>query len=410
MEQQRIDDNPGNTAGILLRLARVSQGKGQKEICHGLCVVSYLSKIERGKGSPDAALLGQLFGRLGITYETEKSFLEESREQIRKYFYRNLYELKRKELFEELKKKEERLRYSPLALYWLLISAMEGEGGMELLESLQGSMDSRQKALFCVLKSHGDPDVEEKVRYCEMAAELSGDTFVMRQLLYAYFAAGRYNAIHYLENRFVALALEEGNTYALADYYYINASAYACVNMEEMMLSYYRKAEHLIMNTCWREEMLPGIYYNIGAVYVELGKYGLALSYLDRVVEESFLLWHKKGLAYLGLFRKEDLENSLMKMEVFLGKSGDNMQEGKVERLMYEELRMRSKPGYEKSPEYLELLETLLDVLREERPFGFLYAYRNAARETYVRWRKYRKALELEEEISSKALNQGAKL
>ena len=111
MEQQWIVDSPDNTAGILLRLARISQGKGQKEVCHGLCVVSYLSKIERGKGNPDTALLGQLFGRLGITYETEKNFLEESREQIRKYFYRNLYELKRKELFEELKKKEERIIY-----------------------------------------------------------------------------------------------------------------------------------------------------------------------------------------------------------------------------------------------------------------------------------------------------------
>lgn len=74
MEQQWIVDSPDNTAGILLRLARISQGKGQKEVCHGLCVVSYLSKIERGKGNPDTALLGQLFGRLGITYETEKTF------------------------------------------------------------------------------------------------------------------------------------------------------------------------------------------------------------------------------------------------------------------------------------------------------------------------------------------------
>ena len=409
MEQQWIVDSPDNTAGILLRLARISQGKGQKEVCHGLCVVSYLSKIERGKGNPDTALLGQLFGRLGITYETEKNFLEESREQIRKYFYRNLYELKRKELFEELKKKEERLRYSPLALYWLFISAMEGEGGMELLGSLQESMDRRQKALFFVLKSYENPDVEAKVRYCEAAAELTGDTFVMRQLLYAYFAAGRYNAIHYLENRFVALALEEGNTYALADYYYMNASAYACVNMEEMMVSYYRKAEHLIMNTCWGEEMLPDIYYNIGAVYVELGKYELALSYLNRVTQESFLLWHKKGLAYLGLSQQKELDESLIKMKGFLEKGGNNIQAGEVERLMYQELRMRSEPGYEKSPEYLELLETLLAVLKKERPFGFLYAYRNVARETYVRWRKYRKALEFEEEISLKELNQGVK-
>lgn len=406
MEYQGMDNSSRNIAGVLLRLARIRQGKGQKEICHGLCVVSYLSKIERGKGNPDDVLLGQLFNRLGIVYETEESFLKESKEQIREYFYRNLYELKRKELFGKLKKKEERLKFSPLALDWLLIAAMEGEGGMELLESLLESMGKRQRALFYILKSCGDLDAGEKIWYCERASELVNDTFVMRHLLYAYFAAGRYNAIHYLENRFVALALEEGNTYALADYYYMNASAYACVNMEEMMAAYYRKAEHLIMNTGWQAELLPGIYYNIGAVYVELGKYELALSYLERIKQDSFLLCHKKGLAYLGLSQKEELEDFLKRMKKFLEKDENPKGQGEAERLMYEELCMRSKPGYEKNPEYLELLERLLAVLKRERPFGFLYAYRNVVRKTYAGQRKYRKALEFEREISSKALNQ----
>ena len=63
-------------------------------------------------------------------------------------------------------------------------------------------------------------------------------------------------------------------------------------------------------------------------VYVELGKYELALSYLNRVTQESFLLWHKKGLAYLGLSQQKELDESLIKMKGFLEKGGNNIQAG----------------------------------------------------------------------------------
>lgn len=41
-----------NPAGMILRAERIRQGKGQKEVCYGICVVSYLSKIERGSAEP----------------------------------------------------------------------------------------------------------------------------------------------------------------------------------------------------------------------------------------------------------------------------------------------------------------------------------------------------------------------
>ena len=70
-----------NPAGMILRAERIRQGKGQKEVCYGICVVSYLSKIERGSAEPDMAILKQLFARLGINYETDSAFLTESRKQ-----------------------------------------------------------------------------------------------------------------------------------------------------------------------------------------------------------------------------------------------------------------------------------------------------------------------------------------
>ncbi len=80
-----------NPAGMILRAERIRQGKGQKEVCYGICVVSYLSKIERGSAEPDMAILKQLFARLGINYETDSAFLTESRKQIDEFFYNLQY-------------------------------------------------------------------------------------------------------------------------------------------------------------------------------------------------------------------------------------------------------------------------------------------------------------------------------
>lgn len=396
-------DERKSAAGTLLRLARIRQGKGQKEICYGICVVSYLSKIERGKGNPDEDILRQLFARLGIVYETDSGFLGESQRQIQEYFYRNLYELDKKKIYEQLKKQGERLLYSPLAVDWLLIVGLEEEAGPELLEELLDSMTQEQLAYFYGLKAAMEKNAEKKLWYSERTATLLGNTFGLRSLLDAYFTAGDYNAIHYMENRFVALALEEGNTYALAEYYYVNATAYACVNMEEMMVVYYKKAEHLVMNTEWKEDFISLIYYNMGAVYVELGKYELALSCLGGVRESDFLLCHKMGLAYLGLSDKKGVEQCLEKMRGFLEKDTG---EGSVEYLMYEELRMRNETGYRENPRYMEVLDQLIAALRKERTFGFLYAYRNVVRDVYTSQRKYRKALEFELEISSRVQKQ----
>ena len=47
-------------AGTILKLERLKQGKGQKEICYGICVPSYLSKIEHGTVSADEEILSKL--------------------------------------------------------------------------------------------------------------------------------------------------------------------------------------------------------------------------------------------------------------------------------------------------------------------------------------------------------------
>lgn len=244
-----------------------------------------------------------------------------------------------------------------------------------------------------------EKDKNVSLVYRKRACEGLHNTLGLRELIYGYYDVEEYNEIHQLEQRFTAMALEEGNVYALADYYFMNATAYACVNMEEMMKNYYERARHLLQNTGWWEEMADDWNYNMGATYLELEKYNLALDYLNQVTEEHFLLWHKKALLHVRMGNIAEAQPFLHKMEEYL-KAEKEVR--RSDSLMYEELKMECEPGFSEKPEYLVLLEELLLALRKERHFGFLYQYKNVVMEAYTRQRKYKKALEFQNEISCK--------
>ncbi|MDE5597495.1 MAG: helix-turn-helix domain-containing protein, partial [Lachnospiraceae bacterium] len=103
--------NRAKLAGILLKMERLRQNKGQKEVCLGICVPSYLSKIEHGTVCPDDRILAELFERLGIFYEEDEEILAGYQKAIEKYFYLMNYRLDTKTVYQELKAKEEKLQY-----------------------------------------------------------------------------------------------------------------------------------------------------------------------------------------------------------------------------------------------------------------------------------------------------------
>lgn len=407
-----IIEKHGSPAGILLRLERLRQRKGQKEVCYGICVVSYLSKIERGMVNPDENLVEQLFERLGITYERDETFLEESRDLLETYIYNLKYGLKNEEVLRQLWERENRLLWSSLALDTLLILGLESvvhsaelSGGKEIsdylpiLEELKEHMDSRQFSYYCLILAETEKDPQVSLVYRKRASEGLNDTLGLRSLIYGYSNADEYNEIHRLEQRYTAMALEEGNVYALADYYFINATAYACINMEEMMVTYYERVRRLLQNTGWWEKTAENWNYNMGATYLELEKYDLALKYLEQVQQEYFLLWHKKARLNIRLGNMAAAKDLIAKMETQIK---EEKEQKEADRLMLEELKMECEPGFLESSEYLAVLEELFAALRKERHFGFLYQYKSVAMEAFARQRKYKKALEFQSEISSK--------
>lgn len=406
--------NDRTIQGALLRMERLRQNREQKEVCFGICVPSYLSKIEHGTVCPDEEIVRKLFAKLGIVWQDDEKALEELRRKVAAYFHNCSYAFETKELYEELCRQELTLRYSGLVIDWLLIQGMETmryggtQGGdlvkaakrqetMELLKALEDHMDRKQRAYYLILRFREQPQAQAAQEWCLQAVEVLNNCFAYMTLAEFYYLRGDYSAICRLENRFTAIALEEGNTYYLADYYFMKGSAYACLNMESLMMENYQKSIHFLQNTGWGEE-LSAFYYNIGATYLSLKKYNEAIAYLEKS-QDSALKYHKLALAHIrgGAVEagKEFLEK--MKNEILKENSCDE-----TDLLRYEEACAECQENFLEDPEYLELLEKLIVSVKKNYPFGHLYFYREVVIEAYKRQRKYKKALEFEEEISQK--------
>lgn len=403
-----------NPIGTLLKLERTKQNKGQKEVCYGICVPSYLSKIEHGSVTPDEEIVEKLFRRLGIAYEGNRPEFAIYGEEIEKYFYSLHYRLDTKNQYASLLKHDLQLSYSALAIDWLLVKGLEGEPVRPQLKPLRDNMSAKQRAYDTFLRFDEYTDSAERVLDIEEASGAVNNSFAMLRLCMAYFLHGDYSSIHRMESRIVAMALEEGNTFSLAEYYLLNGSAYACLGMEEMMMTNYNRAIRLLQNTGWKEE-LWGVYYNIGSTYINLYNYDLALEYLHKSQEmrktPEFLTLHKLAITYIRSNRLKEGRDYLEQMkEMLLSRQIDT----ELEHLIYEEALMECQEDFpEKAfladPKYLELLERLITVLKRERHFGFLYFYRDMVVEAYKKQRKYKQALEFEQEISSKITNERAK-
>lgn len=393
-------------AGTILKLERLRQGKGQKEVCYGICVPSYLSKIEHGTVSADNEILARLFSCLGISYTGDPERLAELAALVDDYFYRQQYNLDTSECYAALKKQRESLAYSEFAIDWLLILSYEEQPAWQYLDELKEHMTRKQQAYYKLLCAWHERDAERRLCLCSEACDILNNSWAMIQLCEAYFWKGDYSAIHRMEQRIVAAAVWEGNTYQLADCFFMQGNAYACLNMEEMMMDYFERGIRLLQNTAWKDS-LSNVYYNIGATCISLKKYELALRYLAlaRQQEETkegigteVSILHKMAMAKIRTGKVEEAKELLAEMKEQLEEQENPP---KVDWLKYEEALMECEEGFLDDPKYLDVLERLIISIEKELHFGHLYFYRDVIVEAYKRQRKYKAALEFEEKISS---------
>ena len=208
--------------GYLLKRERLKQDKGQKEICYGICVVSYLSKIENGVVNPEPEIMKKLFERLGINILCLDDTIQYLGKIIDEYY--NMFEYNYEcNLYDELLNNSALLEYSEFAIDWIIIQGFEKDNTYEQLCEYEDYMSDRQKGYYYILalrylmdmpsdnKKKSLEKKEEIVGYGEKAYKYLNSSFSLNELMTAYYWANDYSKIHQMESEAVSIAVREGN-------------------------------------------------------------------------------------------------------------------------------------------------------------------------------------------------------
>ncbi len=101
--------------GLIIRNRRQEREWSQAALCTGICEVSYLSRIERGKVEGSSEVLDLLFQRLGIQWRDDPDFCKEASEWLEDCYDRLFAGERLEEIAKMLKRREVELRDSPFA-------------------------------------------------------------------------------------------------------------------------------------------------------------------------------------------------------------------------------------------------------------------------------------------------------
>ena len=379
-------------------------------------------------------MLEKLYRQLGIHYTCDETVLGRLRSLVDEFFEQCAYK-RRLTSFNELRREKAILRHSPLAADWLVICALMdeaedggGEDALSILFQCQDYLDRRQRGWYLLARSyHGDPD---SVEYAREAVSLLQNSFSRVALLYAYYEDGEYRNVLTESEQTASQALQEGNLWVLAECYNLRGTVYACFNMEDMMLTEYKRAARLLSETLWQSS-LRMIFYNIGATYLGLERFEEAETYLEKAggrsdtdsgrntaetedekddLSTQYSLFHKLALLHCRTGRAEQAAAELEAMKNLLSEmekqSGSRQTSDSGERNRWEtrrriwELTALELSGRTDSSEYLSQLEELMEIFRKRRMYGYMMFYHHQLRSLYTGRRQYRKAYLLEQMFS----------
>lgn len=402
-------NNKANTEGQLLKIERLRQGKELKEVVGGICSVSTLSKIERGKQKANPDMLVDLYNELGINYENNEDFMENMSNLINQYFYELTYQFEHESL-NILKQESDRLMHSPMAIEWMIIRAMEypDEDILKVLDGCVGLMSQEQLAWYYLIQRYESKNItlEKKIK----AQRILQNSISTLNLMWTYWNYGEYSTVNNLSEIAINFALNEGNTWALSQVYLILGGIYSSYNMEESMISEYQKCINLLKNTNWIKE-LETMYYNMGATYISLGEYKKAREYLGKADKNNFSSSHKWAVLEIKTGNVNKAKKWIDKMEIYTEdykfrnsplKTWDKFNKSYYEEMMeiVQVTKLQLNEQAEELDKYILLLESLMNKFLKSGRYGFMNFHKDSLKEAYIKKRRYKDALELEELFS----------
>lgn len=396
-----------SAAGMLIRRLRLERDYSQAGLCHGICAPSYLSKIEQGQAEPSPEMLDQLFAALGVTYCRDEALLAQARERLDAYF-------EARERNEEadsawLDAHLDQLIYSDLGLTCQLYGLYRQLDRKEKpdcgsLAPLLPQMDPVQQYLYWTAKAETSAGALEALEALRHAEQQKPCAYVRNWIAYVLYHLGRYSQSIEAADSAYRMAAEEGDLHVLVNASFLLGSCYTDRELD-FAEKYYSRAIRL-GGRQW-PQMADEAAYNLGASYLEWGQMEKALHWLTRArpIEgldgHNLLLYQKRSILYTQLGRREDALEALTCAESVLRTAQGEAWELALYGDMLAFARLLLEDG-QNTPDYEALLLRLYAGTGEKMGFGFRRFYGLYLSRLYQSQRRYKEALRVTEEISSK--------
>ncbi|WP_198524871.1 tetratricopeptide repeat protein [Niameybacter massiliensis] len=408
--------------GSLIKKYRLEQNMSQESLCQGICVVSYLSKIEAGLVTPSQDILEGLTQALGIHYELEEAFLKEGEVLFNDYFHALSFFLEDKValLQEHILENYNTYLFSPLMLEALLVQAnIQNETHdlklLETLDDLEHSfkfLTSSQKALFYLFKGcaliYMKTEPTKGFNTLEQALAYERSGFMLFAVGKQHYRLGHYNlSLNYMEEAY-EMCIKEGNL-RCALYSALNiAGVYSSIRNMFLMEKYSK----LIINlatSLGEDDSLYTAYYNLGATYLEIKDYEKALTYCERALHLRKDSPHPDVMNYHKLALIHHQLGNLEKAHDFLDRAYNcylacSIHGTPLTKTMLDIVKITlDDPNYLHNSEYGTLLESVYNQVGEAIHFGFKQFHGNYLIDYYKANRRYKEALAITEELYVKS-------
>lgn len=362
-------------AGPLIRLLRLQNNWSQETLCHGICTVSYLSKIEQGKVEANEQLISALLERLGATWEVSAEMMTLRDELYEGIFSHDQTYLQQKmELLEET---WDSLAIGPCYADFVLIRAFN-RGEPDLVpKELEPLLDIRQRALLALLRD--SQEEAHRIYPCALTATCIGEEALLK---------GNYTlSLEYFQLAY-DMAAREGYAHLMLFAQHCMAASCSDIGNFEAMLRHSEIAKRL-GRALGADELIKVIDYNIAATKVEYGDYVDAYEFFSNLEEPDALALHKLAVCCEELGRKEEALEALEQAAAM--ESHVRLKDEMCALVRYR----LEKPDYLHDSGYGQLLIETYEKIEKGLTSGFARFHLRWVTEWLTANRQYRKAFEI---------------
>ncbi|MEG2800190.1 MAG: helix-turn-helix domain-containing protein [Erysipelotrichaceae bacterium] len=396
--------------GYFIRYNRLARNISQESLCRGICVVSYLSKIEQGKVVPSEEIIEQLFEALQLTYVYDYSFIRKYKKMMIQAIEKTLFEESNAQEAQQISEHKQELECSPLCIDVRLFELFQNievdetynlddvKTKIEKMRVFETYMDEEQSFLYHYLYSFVE-DFDQQIFHLKKAASYHLCSMQVLRLGELYHNHGYFAKAIECYQQGSVLANEEGLCINSCTASFMLGNCYSGLREKSLMLKYYRRAAN-IARTLSNNEILSYIYYNIGSSYLEWNLIEECEEPLLRALayqpKEPLLFYQKLALYYI-----ETKEQSEVTKYIALCDKELQYNKNPLFMKMNEFVHLRSKKAYLKNPRYLKVLEDICAIHEDKITFGFRVFHIHYLIAAYQANRRYKEAFMLKETLDS---------